>query len=179
MKELPVAEGEKLWGAPERVVLVTSVDPEGRANIIAVGWAMRASMSPPVFAIGLGKKSHSGTSIAASREFVFCLPGVSLARQVMYCGTHSGREVDKFAETGLTPQPGRVVKAPLIAECLACFECRVVAAQEIGDHRVFFGEVAASWKGTRAEPHLLVVGPGSGYEPVYEDGGFRLGGVRA
>lgn len=178
MKEIPIADGEKLWAPPERVVLVTSVDPAGKANIIAVGWAMRASSSPLVFAIGLGMKSHSCASIAASGEFVFALPGTDLARQVMYCGTHSGRKVDKFAQTGLTPLPAREVKAPLIGECLANFECRVVATQEIGDHRIFFGEVVASWQGDSDRPHLLVVGPGSGYDQVYEEGSFRLGAVK-
>ncbi|MFC1526259.1 flavin reductase family protein [Candidatus Latescibacterota bacterium] len=179
MKEVSIGDGEKLWGPPERVVLVTSVDGEGKANIISVGWAMRANMAPPVFAIGLGKKSHSCASISASGEFVFCLPGTSLAQQVMYCGTHSGREVDKFAETGLTALPASRVKAPLIGECLASFECRVVASQDIGDHRVFFGEVLATWQGERREPHLLVVGEGAGYETVHEEGSFRLGAVRA
>jgi len=178
MKEVPIETGEKLWGPPERVVLVTSVDEAGKANIIAVGWAMRANMSPPVFAIGLGRKSQSCTNIAASGEFVFALPGTGLAREVMYCGTHSGREVDKFAETGLTALAASVVKAPLIDECLANFECRVTASQEIGDHRVFFGEVLAAWQGEAEEPHLLVVGTGSGYEQVHEEGAFRLGAVR-
>ena len=179
MKEVAIEEVEKLWSAPERVVLVTSMDGAGKSNIIAVGWAMRANMSPPVFGIGLGMKSHSCASITASGEFVFSLPGTDLAQQVMYCGTHSGREVDKFAETGLTPVPASQVKAPLIAECLANFECRVTATQEIGDHCVFFGEVVATWQGDGDEPHLLVVGPGSGYEQVHEEGAFRLGAVQA
>jgi len=86
--------------------------------------------------------------------------------------------VDKFAETGLTPRPASKVKAPLIAECLANFECRVVATQDIGDHRVYFGEVVACWQGEAAHPHLLVVGPQAGYDQVLEEGSFRLGAVR-
>ena len=64
------AEGYARSTGKPGVVLVTSVDGAGKANIIAVGWAMRANMSPPVFAIGLGKKSHSCASIAASGEFI-------------------------------------------------------------------------------------------------------------
>ena len=179
MRQVAVEEVEKLWTAPERVVLVTSVDEAGKSNIIAVGWAMRANMSPPVFGIGLGMKSHSCASITASGEFVFALPGTDLAQQVMYCGTHSGREVDKFAETGMTPLEASQVKAPLIGECRANFECRVVASQDIQDHRIFFGEVVNTWQGDGEHAHLLVVGTQSGYDQVYEEGYFRLGSVRA
>jgi len=69
-------------------------------------------------------------------------------------------------------------KAPLIGERLANFECRVVATQDIGDHRVFFGEMVACWKGDSDNRHLLVVGPGSGYDQVHEEGTFRLGAVK-
>ena len=179
MKEVAIEEVEKLWTAPERVALVTSVDEAGKSNIIAVGWAMRANVSPPVFGIGLGMNSHSCASITESREFVFALPGTDLARQAIYCGTHSGREVDKFAQTGMTPLPASQVKAPLIGDCLANFECRVVAIQDIQDHRIFFGEVVNTWRGDGAHPHLLLVGPQQGYDQAYEEGHFRLGSVKA
>ena len=179
-KEVPVDRTLQAWGAPERVVLVSSADAEGRANLIAVGWAMRASMEPGVFAIGLGQKSHSCANITAAREFVLCIPGADLAEPVLYCGRHSGREVDKFAETGLTAAPARQVSAPLVAECLANYECRVIATQDIGDHRVFFGEVAASWETERAESRpLIITGEGTGYEVLHADDIFRLGAVRA
>ena len=178
MKDVPIEQVDRGWPRPERVVLVTSVDSDGRANIIAVGWKMRANLQPPVFAIGLGKKSWSGASILASGEFVLAVPRAELAREVMYCGTHSGREVDKFRETGLTPVPGRVVKAPLIEECLANLECKVTAVQDMGDHRVFFGEVVTCWVSETPGESLLVIGEGEGYEVMYEEGRFRLGRVK-
>jgi len=168
----------KAWGPPERVVLVTSTDGEGRPNIISVGWAMQADMNPAAFAIGLGQRSHSCANITASGQFVFALPGAGLGEEVIYCGTHSGRDVDKFAETGLTPLPAAVVDAPLIEECVANFECKVVATQDIRTHRIFFGEVVACWLGDRPEPHMIIVGEGAGYELTYEEAGFRLGSVK-
>ena len=180
MREVSFNDVEGVWGAPERVVLVTSVDGDGRPNIIAVGWAMRANTDPPTFAIGLGKRSHSCANIASSGEFVFAVPGAELGRQVIFCGTHSGRDgIDKFAETGLSALPASVVEPPLIGECLSNFECRVVASQDIGDHRTFFGEVVACWAADGAGPPMLVVGEGSGYELCCEESGFRLGAVRA
>ena len=178
MKELPLSEVDRCWGPPERVALITSVDATGKPNIIAVGWIMRANMSPPVYAIGLGMKSHSCQNISAQKEFALMIPGTELARQVMYCGTHTGAEVDKFAETGLTAVPASQVAPPLIGECLAGMECKVIAVQDIQDHRVFFGEVVAGWTSEKAGKSLLTVGENSGYEQVYQEGAFRLGAVR-
>lgn len=180
MQEIPIREVDSCWNGPERAVLITSVDATGQGNMIAVGWLMRASTEPPVYAIGINIKSQSGRNIAASHEFTIGVPGADLADAVMYCGTHTGAEVDKFAETGLTALPARTVQAPLIEQCLANLECRVIAVQEIGDHRVFFGQVQACWSAAerKGEKCLLVIGRESGYEPAYEGETFRLGTVR-
>ena len=180
MERRELGQAADHFGAPERVVLVSSANGEGKANLIAVGWAMRANMDPPVVAIGLGRKSRSCANIEATGEFVFAVPGADLAADVLYCGTHTGREVDKFAETGLTASPASQVQAPLVTECLSNLECRVMATQDIGDHRVFFGEVLAVWATERDESRpLIIVGDGSGYEVTHKDDVFCLGAVRA
>ena len=70
-------------------------------------------------------------------------PTSAMVKTVDRCGTVSGRDVDKFAEFGLTPVPAEKVKPPLIAECPINIECRVLGIQEIGDHDLFLGEVLA------------------------------------
>ncbi len=180
MQQLDIEHAADNWSAPERVALVSSVDAEGHPNLIAVGWAMRANMDPPVMVIGLGKKSLSCANIAASSQFVFAVPGADLATQVLYCGTHSGREVDKFAATGLTAVPASQVQPVLVQECLSNLECQVIAMQEIGDHRLFFGQVQAVWTSQRDETRpLVIIGDGAGYETVAANAVFRLGAVRA
>ena len=158
---------------------MTSVDEAGKANIITVGWTMRASTEPPTFAIGLGMRSHSCANISRSGEFVIALPGADLAKEAMYCGTHSGTEVDKFAEAGLTALDAKCVRAPLIGECLANLECKVVASHDLSDHRVFFGEVQACWGADRDVKPLLSVGDDAGYEVIHEEGRFKLGKARS
>jgi flavin reductase (DIM6/NTAB) family NADH-FMN oxidoreductase RutF len=71
---------------------------------------------------------------------VINVPNEYLLKEVMYCGTHSGRDVDKFAETQLTPEPGESVEVPHIQECMAYVECRVSDAISAGDHTLFIGE---------------------------------------
>ncbi|MBT3341566.1 MAG: flavin reductase family protein [Gemmatimonadetes bacterium] len=178
MRQKEIGAAAQIWGAPERVALVSSVDASGQGNLIAVGWAMRANMDPPVYAIGLGHKSLSCANIQVSGEFVFGIPGADLATQVLYCGTHTGRDGDKFAATGLTPATAARVKAPLVAECLVNLECRVIATQEIGDHSIFFGEVCQAWESDRDESRLLaVIGKDSGYERFDGNEIFNLGTI--
>jgi len=178
MKEMPVGDNiDSAWTGPERVVLATSVDRLGKSNIITIGWVMRTNMDPPVLAIGLSKGSYSCANISRTGEFVLAIPGLTLAEAVMYCGSHSGAEVDKFKEAGLTPTEARIVRPPLIEECLCNLECKVIATQEVHSHRVFFGEVVAHWSKENKERSLLIVGEESGYETVHEQASFRLGAV--
>ena len=180
MKEMPVGNNiDSAWSGPERVVLVTSIDRCGKSNIITIGWVMRTNMDPPVLAIGLSKGSYSCANISRTGEFVLGIPGLDMAAAVIYCGTHSGAEMDKFEGAGLTAAKAKIVRPPLIEECLCNLECKVIATQEIHAHRVFFGEVVTHWSSGTAGRSLLIVGDESGYETVHEEAGFRLGAVAA
>ena len=130
---------------------------------------MAISVAPPRFTHDL---------IAGSGEFVLAWPGEDLAEATMYCGTHSGRDVDKFRETGLTPVRGKHVRAPLIKECLANLECRLVNRMTTGDHTVFAGEILAVW--VRDEPgrQLCSIDHSGGYDFLLERGGYRFGIVK-
>ena len=123
------------------VVMATCIDSEGRANIITLGMYMPISFKPPLVCIGVSPKRHSHDLIAESGEFVVNVPSIELEEETHFCGTKSGRDVDKFAETGLTPVPASRVKPPLIEECFGHMECRVVRSHVCGDHTLFVGEV--------------------------------------
>lgn len=144
MKEVLV-DGAVVKSSPEAVVLVTSVDDKGRANIIVLSWSMPASFVPKLVAISVGKTRHSHKLIMDSGEFVLCVPSLEMKDAVVFCGTHSGRKVDKFSETGLTPVGAKKVKPPLIAEAVSNNECRVVGVLDAGDHTIFVGEVVAAY----------------------------------
>lgn len=129
---------------PSPAALVTSVDAEGRPNIITLGEVFNISIAEPVIVgIAIAKPRYSHELISATREYVVNLPSSGLVRKVDRCGTCSGRDVDKFGEIGLTPLPATRVGPPLIGECPVNCECRVIGIQEIGDHDLFLGEVVA------------------------------------
>jgi flavin reductase (DIM6/NTAB) family NADH-FMN oxidoreductase RutF len=127
---------------PTPAGLITSVDAAGRPNILTLGEVFNISISRPVIlGIAIRKERYSHHLISEAREYVVNLPTQEIAEQVWYCGSVSGRTVDKFAASGLTPLPAQRVRPPLIAECPVNLECKLLGVQEIGDHDLFLGEV--------------------------------------
>jgi len=105
------------------VVLVTTRDGK-KDNIMTISWTMVLDFTP-VFAITTGEWNHSFAALRKTRECVIAVPAVDLLDKVVGIGMCSGADTDKFATFGLTPVPGKAVKAPLIKECLANIECKV------------------------------------------------------
>jgi len=83
--------------------------------------------------------------LRASGEFVVNVAPHEIARQVLFCGRRSGRDVDKFATTGLTSGQAQCVRPPIIEQCIAHLECRMVQEVEAGDHCLVIGEVLAAY----------------------------------
>lgn len=126
---------------PGIVVMVTSVDSNGKPNIITLAMYMPISSKPPMICIGVSPKRYSHNLILESGEFVVNVPSIKLEKQMRFCGTQSGRTIDKFVATGLTPIPAKTIKAPLIKECVSHLECKVIQTHICGDHTLFVGKV--------------------------------------
>ena len=128
---------------PAGLVLVTSADALGKANIITAAWCCPLSFDPPLVGVSIGKTRYSHSLIGRGKEFAINIPGEGMEESVMVCGTTSGRKVDKFAEAKLTAEKAKIVKPPLIAECVSSIECRVEKEIDCGDHTFFIGSVVA------------------------------------
>lgn len=126
---------------PRHTVLVTSVDADGKANIITLAWSMVTSFNPPMIAISVAPARYSHDLIKDQGEFVVNVPTMDIVEETLFCGRNSGQKVDKFRDTGLTPVKSRVVRPPLIKECAANIECKVTESFTTGDHTIFVGEV--------------------------------------
>jgi len=109
---------------PGPIVLVSSSN-EGRTNIMTMGWHMVMEFTPSLLGCVISSANHSHSMIRASRECVINLPTTKLTDVAVGVGNTTGADIDKFAHFGLTKQSAERVKAPLIAECHACFECRL------------------------------------------------------
>jgi flavin reductase (DIM6/NTAB) family NADH-FMN oxidoreductase RutF len=120
---------------------VTSSDEKEKPNIITLAWAGNVCINPPQVAISMGRPRYSNGLVRKANEFVVNIPTVNILRETDYCGMVSGKNVDKFKDTKLTPAKATKVKPPIIAECPVNIECKVKNIITLGSHDLFIGEV--------------------------------------
>jgi len=126
---------------PGPAILVTTNDGK-RDNIMTISWTMVVDFTP-LFALTTGPWNHSYTALRKTRQCVLAVPTEDMIDTVVGIGTCSGADTDKFARFGLTPLKGKHVKAPLIRECLANIECKVVDI--VQRHNIVILEGVAAW----------------------------------
>jgi flavin reductase (DIM6/NTAB) family NADH-FMN oxidoreductase RutF len=143
---------------PGPVVLVTTRDGK-RNNIMTISWTMVLDFTP-VFAITTGEWNHSFAALRKNRECVIAIPTVDMLDAVVGIGTCSGADTDKFAKFKLTPVQGKVVKAPLIKECLANIECKVVDI--VRKHNIVVLEAVAAYVDSARKEKRTVHAVGDG-----------------
>jgi flavin reductase (DIM6/NTAB) family NADH-FMN oxidoreductase RutF len=129
---------------PGPVVLLTTAH-RGRANVMTMSWHTMMEFEPPLLGCVVSARDFSFRALRSTRECVLNIPTVELAAQVVGCGNTSGRRVDKFEAFGLTAIPAALVGAPLIAECHASLECRVVDTRLVNRYNFFVLEVVKAW----------------------------------
>ncbi len=142
-RSLPLS---KVYGLlePGPVVLITTVG-KGRPNIMAQSWHTMLEFEPPLVACVVSNRNYSFDALKATKECVINIPTVELAKQMVGCGNSSGKRIDKFKKFGLTAIPASCVKPPLIAECYANLECKVVDGKMVEKYCLFILEVAKAW----------------------------------
>lgn len=140
------------------VILVTTHDGN-KDNIMTISWTMVMDFTP-VFAITTGEWNYSFAALRKHRECVIAIPTVDLLDKVVGIGTCSGADTDKFARFKLTPVPASLVKPPLIAECLANIECKVIDIVE--KHNIIVLEAVAAYLDTERKEKRMVHAVGDG-----------------
>lgn len=140
MSKLQWKPGTLLPPAPP--ALVTCGDME-KHNVLTAAWTGIVNSEPPMTYVSIRPERYSHGIIAEKREFVINLPTQSIVRATDLCGVKSGRDVDKFALTGLTAQPSNVVAAPGIEQCPISLECRVREILHLGSHDMFLADIVA------------------------------------
>lgn len=130
---------------PRLVVLVSCVDKAGKANAITLSWSMPVSMNPPMVVMGIAPRRYSHELIEETKEFVINIPTMGIIQETLFCGRRSGRKYDKFKETRLTLLPAKMVKPPIIKECVAHLECGLEQQLTVGDHTLFIGRVLTAY----------------------------------
>lgn len=122
---------------PGPVVMVSTTN-----NIMTMSWHMMIDFEPPIIGCVISNRNHTFNILKKTKECVINIPSVELAAKVVAVGNTTGRRVDKFKEFHLTPLPASKVKAPLIEECFANLECKVVDTTK---YNIFILEVLKAW----------------------------------
>lgn len=140
------------------VVLVTTHDGQ-KDNIMTISWTMVMDFTP-LFAIVTGKWNHSFAALRKNKECVIAIPTVDMLDKVVGIGTCSGTDTDKFTKFKLTPVQGKVVTPPLIKECLANIECKVIDI--VKKHNIIVLEGVAAYIDTERKEKRTVHAVGDG-----------------
>lgn len=162
--------GTMLYPLP--AVLVSCGD-ETHSNLITVAWTGTICSDPAMLYISVRPERYSYGLIKERMEFTVNVTTADMARVTDWCGVRSGRDYDKWTETGLTPEPGRAVACPSVKESPLSIECRVKEIIPLGSHHMFVAEVV----NVRADSSLINPETGafdlaSAVPLVYSHGGY-------
>jgi flavin reductase (DIM6/NTAB) family NADH-FMN oxidoreductase RutF len=133
--------GPKTLVYPTPVWVVGTYDKSGKPNAMTIAWGGISCSVPPCVSISLRRATYSYGNIMERKAFTVNVPSETHASEADYFGLVSGRDVDKFSTTGLTPVKSDVVDAPYVKEFTLILECRVIHTVEIGLHTQFIGEI--------------------------------------
>jgi flavin reductase (DIM6/NTAB) family NADH-FMN oxidoreductase RutF len=148
-KHIPLSKVYQLIEPGPVVLLTTAL--KGRANVMTMSWHMMLDFEPPLLACIVSNRNHSFAALKKTKACVIAIPTVKLAAKVVKVGNCSGRNVDKFGKFDLARLPAAQVAAPLIDECFANLECRVVDTVLVAKYNLFVLEVVAAWRDPRVK----------------------------
>lgn len=153
-------------------LLLCSVNNEGKPNTMTIGWMTAGVVwGKPILEVYVRPSRHTYSYLEQVPEFTVNVLPPEFAEALQFCGTVSGREVDKFAHTGLIAEPARLVKAPIIQQAVVHYECRTLHKGDILSerlspdilshyypqpdyHRVYMGEVLTAYAAEDASARL-------------------------
>ena len=145
-KSFPLA---KVYGLlePGPVVLLSTAGKK-RPNVMTMSWHSMLEFEPPLVACVVSDRNYSFRLLTAAGDCVINIPTAEIAGKVVQCGNSTGARTDKFAKFGLTAKPAKLVSAPLIDECYASLECKVVDTDMVEKYSMFVLEVVKAWVDT-------------------------------
>lgn len=134
-------------------VVMLSTHYKGEDNVMTMSWLTMMEFTPPLVGCIVSNRDHSFELLRKSKECVINIPSVEMINAVVDVGNTSGAKVNKFEKFHLTKLQAEKVKAPLIGECFANFECKVVDTKLVNKYNFFVLEVVKAWIGLRVKNH--------------------------
>lgn len=128
---------------PVPLVMVSCGNTLAEYNIITVAWTGIINSDPAMTYVSIRPNCHSHQIISRNKKFVVNLVDENIVEAADYCGIKSGKDVDKFKATKLTPEKASIIEAPMIKESPLSLECRVKEILNLGSHDMFITEIVA------------------------------------
>lgn len=144
---------------PQPLAIITAGDPDkpGRRGGMTAAWVSRVSWDPPLIAVAIAPSRHTYELIREFKAFAVHIVSRRLEDiAIEIFGSLSGREVDKFAKSGISPAKAKSITAPIITDAVVIMECRLVSEFKAGDHIVVVGEVVKAYRGIDEPPLVWV-----------------------
>lgn len=125
---------------PRQTILLTT-RAGGKDNVMTLDWHTPLSFEPMMYTVSIGKTRYSLELIRKSKVFVINFISKDFEKEILYCGRHSGKNIDKFKETGLEKEEAKTIDCSRIKQALGYLECQVEKEIEAGDHILFIAKV--------------------------------------
>ena len=175
-RDFPLAKIRRFL-EPGPIVLVSSAH-RGEQNIMTLGWHMMLGFEPALVGCYIWDENHSFSLVRRSKECVINVPTFDMIDAVIGIGNCHGQDVDKFEQFGLTAAKATKVGAPLIAECYANFECKLIDTSLIKKYSLFVFEVVKAHVATaprypktvhyRGDGVFMISGPSRSYRKRFK-----------
>ncbi len=133
--------GPKTILYPTPVLIVGTYDKSGKPNVMTVAWGGLCCSTPPCVSISVREATYTYGNLIEQKAFTISIPSEKYVKEADFIGMASGRNIDKFAVTGLTAVKSDVVAAPYVAEFPLVLECQIIQTHKIGIHTQFIGEI--------------------------------------
>lgn len=135
------------------------LDRDGKANAMTIGWGeMGTVWSRPVFTVLVRQSRYTHSCLQSSESYTVNVPGPNtLKEELLFCGTKSGRDIDKVAACGLTLAASKEVNTPIIEECVLHYECRILLRKQLEEVDFSSSEILQKYY-KKNDHHMLVIG---------------------
>jgi len=135
-----------MFPCPVSLVVTGTIE---QANIVTIAWVSLLTSKPPTLGISVGTRGFSGEAIKKNKDFSVNIVPAEIMKEADFCGIRSGKDMDKFEESGLTPIASQHIQSPIIKECPLNFECRLTQWSLIGQTNHFVGEIQETYVDTQ------------------------------
>jgi flavin reductase (DIM6/NTAB) family NADH-FMN oxidoreductase RutF len=136
-----------------------------KTNTMTIGWgSIGFEWRKPMFTVLVRKSRFTHDLLENSDEFTVSIPiNDKMKKALTFCGTKSGRYIDKFKECNLALIPGREISTPIIEGCELQFVCKIIYKQNMDPaaldatiknncypdndfHTIYYGQIIAAYK---------------------------------